>query len=49
MTLAEFKATRAATITERRSPATPVRADQEDQRPEEPITCTERLTSAVLR
>jgi len=46
----EFKATCAATITERRSPAMPARADQEEQRrrPEE-ATLISQPTGAILQ
>jgi putative transposase len=44
-TPAEFKATLAATITEGGSAAAPPRPDQEDQRPDDPIT----LTGAILQ
>jgi len=49
LTPAEFKASGAATITVGRSAARPPRADQEDQRPEEHVTFTDRLTGAILQ
>ncbi len=50
LTPAEFKASGAATISAGRSAASPLRADQEDRRPEEEhITFTDRLTGAILQ
>jgi len=51
LTPLEFKATCAASVTEGRSPASPARADREEQKTEEPITSslTEHPRRAVLQ
>ena len=49
LTPAEFKASGAAMITVGRSAASPLRADQEDRRPEEYVPFTDRLTGAILQ
>ena len=49
LTPAEFKASGAATITVGRSAASPLRAHQEDRRPEEHVSFTDRLTGAILQ
>jgi hypothetical protein len=48
LTLPEFKATDVATLTERRSPATPAHADQEEQRTET-RTLINQPTGAILQ
>jgi putative transposase len=51
LTPLEFKATCGATFREGRSPASPARADQEEQRlePDEPTTLTNQPTGAILQ
>ena len=49
LTPAEFKASGAATISAGRSAASPLRAEQEDRRPEAHVTFTDRLTGAILQ